>query len=198
MSRLIDVYNARAVKQKSKIKIKRLGTIQLKEGVQLKDKMIKRIMIDDYIFCHFFTPTITHEYLCGSNKVPVIYGRVDYIKKLIRRPLMSIFLFFVADEKEFKKRKKVSGGKPYNGKFKLEFELEGEFQSLDEEVGDRLDVFKGKEEVIKLMEDILRSEDSVAVFKELINDVEEKRAKEVKDLNFPEEPPKVTHKIERS
>lgn len=196
MTNYVNVYNARPVKDKSKLKIKMLGSVKLDKETKLKDKMISRSMIADNVFCHFFIPTITYHYLCQSNKIPVIIGRVDYIKKLIRRPMMSIIYYFEVDKNEFKRRKKVSGGKPYPGKFGLELELNGETVSLNDEFKNELEVFESKDKCIKIMEDILRSDESLEVFKEFIEEINKRREEEAKDLNFPTEPPVVTIKAD--
>lgn len=183
----LHVYNAHPVKERSKLKLKGLGYVTLDNETKLKDVMIQRSMIADNVFCFFFKPTITHRYLCINNKIPVIYGRVDYMRKLIRRPLMSVWLFFQADEEKYRQRHTLVG-KPLDGKYIMEMEIDGEFEVID----DNIDYFPGRLPIIQRIEKILRDEQSVDIYKTMINDIEKNRTLEAQDLNFPTEIPKVT------
>lgn len=182
---VISAYNTLPIKQESKAKIKFLGRIKVEKNVKIKDKMIKRIMIDDYIFSFYFKPTISQMYLLSNTKIPIVYCRTDYMKNLIRRPLMSIWLFFNADEEKYIKKKKLVG--TISGSYVLEAELDGEFQEIE-----TYKKFPGREHIYNRMEEIMRDDDSVEIFNALITEINEKRKKEGKNLNFPQEPPKIT------
>lgn len=182
---IVSAYNVHPVKQKSLAKIKFLGRVKVGKGINLKDNIIKQIMIDDYVFCFFMKPTVTQAYIMGNTKLPVLYARIDYMKNMIRRPLMTLWLFFEADKDRYYKRTKFDS--TIDGQYVLEGEIDGDFEEIE-----RFDRFPTKGEIMGKMEDICRSDEAKESYKDMIDEINRKRVKEGEALNFPTEPPKIT------
>lgn len=183
----VNVYKPIGVKEKSRLKIKKLGVVKLGKEIKLKDIGIQRDMIADNIFCNYYLCNLTGEFITSHVKLPVLYGNIDYIKKLTSRQLMRIYLFFTVNIDVEKSRSDIVG-KPLYGKYSIELELNGDIETLDIEVP----VFTTKNKLISIMTEYLRKPESLEVLKMLITEIDEKRAEEAKDLNYISKIPQVT------
>lgn len=187
---IISVYNAYPKKDKNRLKIKFTGHTKVSNVDKLKDHTIKRIMISDNIFGTYFKPNISQNYLLNTNKIPVIYLKVDYMRSLIRRPLMSVWLFFTADKSEYRNKSKLDS--EFKGTYTIEVEVDG-----DSEVYTMLKTFTNKDSVMEKMKEIVSTEDSLELYKFMIDEIDKKRKKEGQSYNFATEIPKVTITAER-
>jgi len=183
--KIISVYDALPRKDKNKMRIKFKGKVKVGGGIKLKDKNIENYMIDNNVFGFFFKPVITQDYLMNCRKIPVLYLRVDYMKNLIRRPMMSVWLFFEATEEEYSKHKKLDS--EFSGKYIIEAEIDGESEVLEE-----LERFTDKDDIKNRMKEIVDGDINKEMYKGMIDIINEKRKKEGENLNFAVEPPKVT------
>ena len=182
-------YGIRGVVDKSAIKIKPLGIVELKENEKMKDTAYTVIQINNEINGYVFLCNISEHYLMANKKLPVMYVMLDYYKSLLKKQLFRVYLYFtITDEVTSEKHLLKDELKGY---FSFELELEGKMVELDVS----LEVFKGRKKVIEKFESILKDDDMKKIYTELIKIAEKSRKKMAGSYTQVNNPPKITFSV---
>lgn len=124
------IYYIQGYKGENKAKIVPVCVVDMYDGQQIPDKLLKKINLFDNVVAEIYECNILNKFLLTTKKLPVMYVRViiDRTFKKIRLARFTLYFTITSDVRS----EKELINSPLNGKFSLElkFDAESEVTSL--------------------------------------------------------------------
>lgn len=183
----IGIYTLNGVNGESAIKIKLLETGTLDQNQRIKDTSIHKYKINDHIISEIFACNITDSSLMASKTQPMLYASIALIKPLKCAVLCNIMLKFEITD-DINTRDQFFS-EPLYGKYFFELFKDNTSKPLDFSI----DKFPGEVNIIEMIENMTKSDESIKMLEELVCIEEDLIAKKYReDYNYFNKIPKAT------
>ena len=123
------------------------------------------------------------------SKLPLMCVSVQYYNKIMGSELLKVFVNFTITD-DVKSAQSLLEDE-LNGKFTIEMTLNEKVYDLNVP----FDEFKGRNNIIKQLEKLLKLEDMNVIYDDFIKQIEDNKAKMVGDFNVIEKPPEISYSI---
>lgn len=170
--RTCGIFTLHAIKYESKIKIKHIQNMKLKEHEKISDTLVKRFDISKGICGEIYCCNIIDKYLMISKKLPLLYLNIVHEKPLRTFLLFRVYLYFTIETNV--KNINQFLNTPLDGKFSLEISIQG----TKKELNDQIQKYPGDEKIYNKLSTFVLSNEMKELSLELVAEIDKKLEEE--------------------